>query len=123
MLALTPEPENCSVTLPGGTPFSVNWPDPSTVLVMSVPLIVTRSDVVARGANEFDWVLTGRLLMPFTRPVITAVEPFAEGPVGESDADPPHAILDATATLNAKTIHRGLITVMSSFLLPRTPAG
>jgi hypothetical protein len=90
---------------------------------MSVPLIVTRSEVVARGANESDAAITGAALMPFTRPVIIAVDPLADGPVGESEPDaPPHAMLAAITPPSARIVHARLLTVMS-FLLPRNPAG
>src|SRR5262245_9716618 len=91
MDALTPEPLKLMVTVPGGTPVSVNCPRPSTSVEMLVPAMLTRSEVPARGAMTSVLAAVAAVrLLPLTRPVITAPleePPRPEGPVGVSDDD------------------------------------
>src|SRR5687767_3774663 len=99
---LRPSPLNWSRTVPGGTAFSTNFPDPSIVAVMSVPTMVTVLPDPVLAA-----VLDARRAPPVGLPTIVPaiVAPFApaDGAAGMGGLQSPHAVVsDASAASSAK---------------------
>src|SRR5687767_52662 len=113
IVALAPLPANLNWTSPGGTPFSSKFPLPSTVVVMSVPTIVTVTVVVAIGRAPVTLAVaeTGT---PVTRPVIVAVPARRkpDGPAGERASVPPQAAaaVDSPTTKTADSLEMGTQT-------------
>src|SRR5258705_5119906 len=108
IVALAPGAVKFSVTVPSGTLFSVNCPWPSVVVEMFVPAMDTVTLVDASVPKvPPSSARVAVIPAPLTVPEIEAPADDDEGPTGESEAFPPHAV---TATISAARMIRFITT-------------